>query len=131
MRKIKLNQIILLFLLLFNFIYCDWASPCERVQNPTSYDDCKGKSTEFVYEACCYLRGVNSEFIAGAECVDIERDHIRFDKDLNQTKQLILHGMYWDKYNLSYKTIEEFRCFNCYIYSSQVILLLLIILLII
>ena len=76
-------------------------------------------------------RGESIVYFTKAECVDIERDHIRFDKDLNQTKQLILHGMYWDKYNLSYKTIEEFRCYNFYICSSQVILLLLIILLII
>ena len=126
-------QIIAIFLLILKHTFCDeddeeeWASPCESIKNPKSYEDCRGKSTEFVYEACCFLKGVDNENVEEAECVDIERDHIRYDKNLNETKRLIINGTYWESYNLSYNSIEILRCDNYNISPSIIIILLILI----
>ena len=117
-----------IFLIILNCTFCPWISPCERIINPSSYDDCKGKSTEFVYEACCFLKGVDDKGEEESECIDIERDHIRYDKNLNETKEKIINGTYWDSYNFKYTSIEILRCDNNYIYAPVFLLFLLILL---
>ena len=126
MTNFSICQIIAIFLIILHNSFCEWSSPCESINNPLSYDDCKGKSTEFVYEACCFLKGIDNENIEISECVDIERDHIRYDHNLNETKRLIINGEYWEQYNLSYVSIEILQCSNNYI-SPRIILLFILI----
>ena len=99
---------IIIFLSLIS-IFVFWSSPCEVVKNPSSFHDCIGKSTEYVHEVCCYLKGIqnNSEI---SECVDIVRDDTRSELDINNTKKNILNGTYWSKYDLVYNSIEILKC---------------------
>ena len=91
----------------------DYASPCEETQEASSYDDCKQKSTEFIYEVCCFLKG-QQHGNPKLECIDVTRDDIRKEKDLNLTRDKIKNGTYWSSYNDTYDSIESIICFSNY-----------------
>ena len=122
----KLNKIYLI--ILFEFCFCSqsWQSPCESTEDPTSYESCKGRSTEFIHETCCFSKGVqnDSELI---ECVEVSRDDVRTEESVEITKQRIIEGEYWawDGYNLTYDSIETFIC-SCNFIFPKISLLILI-----
>ena len=105
----------------------EWKSPCERTKNPTSIEDCTGKSTEFVDETCCFLKG--KQFGGDMlECVEVIRDDVRTKALINNTVRNIINGTYWapDVYNLTYDSIEEFRCSNKYIVQQMILIILML-----
>ena len=114
--------------ILFELCFCDddWKSPCESTENPTSYDDCKKKGTEYIQETCCFSKGIqnDSELI---ECVEVSRDDVRNEQSVELTKQRIIDGEYWawDGYNLTYNSIEIFVC-SCKNLFPKITLLILI-----
>ena len=136
--KIKLTSIfyiILILLFRFNnsddeeFEDYDKASACEKTENVESYDDCKQRGTEYVYEVCCFLEGaLHGE--EEKECVDIIRDDVRNKVDLNITRDKIKNGTYWSTYNESYDYIKDFRCFSNYIFSNNFLIFFVLIIII-
>lgn len=121
--KYYFNRII--FLSLISISICEWSSPCEQRLNPESFHDCIGRSTEYVHEVCCYLKGIQNN-TESSECVDIVRDDTRSELDINITKKNIESGEYWDKYDLEYESVEILKC-NCnYIFPKFLLLYLLI-----
>ena len=115
---------IIIVLSLISLFIC-WSSPCEQIKNPSSFNECIGKSTEFVHEVCCYLKGVKNNTNI-TECVDIFRDDIRSEIDINNTKKNIENGTYWDKYDLVYNSIEILKCYCNYIFPKVLSLYLLV-----
>ena len=119
---------IIFLIILFELCFCDeeWSSPCELTKNPTSYEDCKQKGTEFIHETCCYSKGIqnNTELI---ECVEVSRDDVRTEESVEITKQRIIAGEYWDwdGYNLTYNSIEIFICSCKYLFPKISILILI------
>ena len=111
----------------------DWHSPCENTKNPKSFEDCTHKSTEFIEEICCYLKGAIPEYndALGTECIDINRDDARNQKILNLTKAKIKNGTYWEEYNKSYVEIETIRCSSKHIFPKIILIFYLIFYLII
>ena len=111
----------------------DWSSPCENTKNPKSFEDCTHKSTEFIEEICCYLKGAIPEYndALGTECIDINRDDARNQKILNLTKAKIKNGTYWEEYNKSYVEIETIRCSSKHIFPKIILIFYLIFYLII
>ena len=71
-----------------------------------SYDNCKQRSSEYIYEVCCFLEG-NLHGHEQKECVDVIRDDVRKEADLNITRDKIKNGTYWNTYNNSYDYIKE------------------------
>ena len=124
----KFNKIYLT--ILFELCFCDegddWISPCEQTKNPSSYEDCKQKGTEFIQETCCYSKGIQngSELI---ECVEVSRDDVRDEESVERTRQRIIAGEYWawDGYNLTYDSIEIFTCSCKYLFPKFSILILI------
>ena len=120
----KLFYHFIIIFILFFIIKCEeeeetdedeWSSECERTKNPSSIDECINKSTEFIYERCCYLYGMeNRSRINKSECVDVTKDDIINAEVLNQTRNMIFNGTYWDSYTDPYISIEIFRCFSKY-----------------
>ena len=105
----------------------EWKSPCERTKKPNSIEDCTGKSTEFVDETCCFLKG--KQFGGDMlECVEVIRDDVRTKELINNTVRNIIQGTYWepDVYNLTYDSIEEFRCSNKYIVQQMILIILML-----
>ena len=96
----------------------EWQSECEQTKNPSSFENCLKKSTEFIYERCCYLLGTTKDGIKESECVDIIKDDSINSVLLNQTRNLIMNGTYWESYPQTYIEIETLRCFSKYIYPK-------------
>ena len=102
-----------LLLILFTQIFSDdyddsiYKSPCEKVDEPNTFEDCLGLSCEFIEEKCCYLEAVNSTNSTNKECIDFYvYDYMR--EDLKQKAiQKIKNGTYWESYNDTYKEIFE------------------------
>ena len=107
----------------------EYQSPCEYInedENTTikSYDDCKDRSSEFIYEICCFLRGRESgENETKNECVDINRDDKIKDKNFNITKKKIMNGTYWKSWNGTYDLIETINCHLAFIYMKKAFIL--------
>ena len=122
-------------LFLYSIIICDnenntdngngneWTSPCELEKNPKSYKDCLNKTTEFIFEICCYLKGINSSNSNEEECVDISRDDTRNKHFLELAKEKIQNGTYWDDYNETYKSIELLICYGNYIFPKFILII--------
>ena len=102
----------------------DWLSPCEETLNPTSLEDCTGKSTEYVDETCCYMKAIQygEESI---ECAEVIRDDIRTKELINKTVEKIKAGVYWERYNETYESVSIFRCSGNYILIQIIFLILL------
>ena len=103
-----------------------WKSPCEETKNPSSLEDCKGISTEFVHEICCFLKG--RQFGESmSECVEVFRDDIRTKELINNTVKNIINGTYWDSdiYDLTYDSIDEFICSSNYILTEKFLIILI------
>ena len=112
----------------------EFESPCEYInenENFTikSYEDCKDRSSEYIYEICCFLRGKESKNNdTRNECVDINRDDKILDKGLNATKKKIMDGTYWNSWNGTYDSIEILDCHLGFIFMKKISILLLFLL---
>ena len=62
------------------------------------------------------------------ECVEVSRDDVRNKGDVEKTKQRILEGKYWQKYNDTYKSIEKLICSSDYIFTTIFLLFLIFLL---
>ena len=119
---------IIYLIILFKFLFCSstWKSPCESTENPTSFESCKKRGTEFIQETCCFSKGIQNgtELI---ECVEVSRDDVRNEQSVEITRQRIIAGEYWawDGYNLTYDSIEIFVC-SCKFLFPKISLLILI-----
>ena len=120
-------KIYLVLSLIINIIFSDdseWTSPCENTTAPTSYESCKKKNTEYIYETCCYMEATqNGEY--EPECIDVSRDDVRNKKDVEKTRQKILEGKYWEKNDDIYDSIDKLICSSNYIFISIFILFLI------
>ena len=105
-------------------------SECENSSfTPESYEDCKHRSTEFVYETCCYLKGFGvNESDPKQECVDIIKDDTVVGKILNQTKERIKNGTYWETFNDTYFSIDILQCYSNYVQQKLFLTLFLMLL---
>ena len=104
-----------------------WFSPCELTENPTSYESCKKRNTEFIYETCCYMEATqNGEY--EPECVDVSRDDVRNKEDVEKTRLKILDGIYWEKDDEKYDSIDKLICSSNYILTTIFLLLLIFLL---
>ena len=103
----------------------EYTSPCEDTDNPSSYNDCKQKSTEFIFEVCCFLNGTQFGK-PKRECVDVTKDDIRNEKELNNTRDRIKNGTYWDTYNETYNEINVLNCFSNYIFPKIYFLIIIL-----
>ena len=103
----------------------EYQSPCEYINNDenktvTSYEDCKNRSSEYIYEICCFLRGNQTDGNGTKnECVDINRDDKIKDKDFNITKRKIKNGTYWPSWNGTYTYIETLYCHLVLLYIKR------------
>ena len=119
------------FILLINIIQIfthEYPSPCEATtdSNPSKYEDCKGKSCEFIEEICCYMEAINeTDNETVKECVDFQF----YDYSRPELKKIafekIKNGTYWSDYDLGYSEIISMYCNNYYIFPNYFILLLL------
>ena len=104
-----------------------WVSPCESTENPTSYESCKKRNTEFIYETCCYMEATqNGEY--EPECVEVSRDDVRNKEDVEKTRLKILDGIYWEKDDEKYDSIDKLICSSNYILTTIFLLLLIFLL---
>ena len=64
-------------LLIINIFWSyEWSSSCEETENPTSYESCKKRNTECIYETCFYMEATqNSDY--EHEWVEVPRDNVR------------------------------------------------------
>ena len=128
-------------IILFSIIICDdneeeeeetWRSPCETQKNPKNFEDCTRRSTEYIYEICCYLKASsNDSNIMEEECIDITRDDTRNQGTLNLAKEKIKNCTYWEDNNETYYMIESLRCYNKYIFPNFILINYFIFLLVI
>ena len=95
----------------------EWTSPCEQTKLPISYENCKQKSTEYVYETCCYMEATQNG-IYEPECVEVSRDDVRNKTDVEKTRLRILEGIYWEKYDDKYDSIDKLICSSDYIFIT-------------
>lgn len=79
-------------------------SPCEIIENPSGFKDCKEKTTRNKDEVCCFLDGGEEE---GKECVDIPK---KDESITDATKESIKKGQYWADYTRTYSEIKELKC---------------------
>ena len=100
----------------------EFLSSCETAEGVSSYEDCKQKSTEYIFEVRCFMKG-KQHGEESLECVDVTRDDIRKEKDLNLTINKIKNGTYWDNYKDTYDYIEMLKCFSNYIFPKILIFL--------
>ena len=100
-----------------------YKSPCEKVDEPNTFEDCLGLSCEFIEEKCCYLYSVNSTNLTSKECIDFYvYDYMR--EDLKQKAiQKIKNGTYWESYNDTYQKIIELKCKDEYLNFVPIILI--------
>ena len=113
-------KIYLVLSLIINIIYSgdsEWRSPCENTTAPTSYESCKKKNTEYIYETCCYMEATQNNSYE-PECVEVSRDDVRNKKDVEKTRQKILEGKYWEKNDDIYDSIDKLICSSNYIFIS-------------
>ena len=103
-------------------------SECENTSFiPKSYEDCHHRSTEFVYETCCYLKGLGvDDSDIKQECVDIIKDDTAKGKILNQTRERIKNGTYWENFNNTYKRIDILKCYSNYVQQKLFLTLFLL-----
>ena len=116
----KLIKIYMLLSLIINIILSDdshWSSPCENTTNPTSYESCKKKNTEYIYETCCYMEATQNNTY-DPECVEVSRDDVRNTEDVEKTRQKILEGKYWEKSKDTYDSIDKLICSSDFIFIS-------------
>ena len=100
-----------------------YQSPCEESDSPSKFEDCLGKSCEFVEEKCCYLEYLNETSEVKRECIDFYfYDYMRDDLK-QQAINKIKKGEYWDNYNDTYDEIISLRC-NCENLFPNILLLL-------
>ena len=104
-----------------------WSSPCEETKNPTSYESCKKRNTEFIYETCCYMEATQNH-IFEPECVEVSRDDVRNKKDVEKTRIKILEGKYWEKDDETYDSIDKLICSSDYMFISIFLLFLIFLL---
>ena len=105
----------------------EWHSPCEKTKNATSYESCKKKSTEYIYETCCYMEATQNGLFE-TECVEVSRDDVRNKGDVEKTRQKILHGIYWEKDDELYESIDKLICSSDYILTTIFLLFLILLL---
>ena len=122
----KLMEIFII--LIINIIESyEWSSPCENTTDPTGYESCKKRNTEYIYEACCYMEATqNGEY--EPECVDVSRDDVRNKEDVEKTRLKILDGIYWEKDDEKYDSIDKLICSSNYILTTIFLLLLIFLL---
>ena len=108
----------------------DYASPCEQQTKENKvkdFNDCIGKTCEYIEEICCYLESKN--YTDGSilkECIDFNfYDYMREDL-INQAKQKLLKGEYWESYNQTYDEIINLRCENSYMGSYFLLYIVLL-----
>ena len=103
--------------------YENYQSPCESMKNTSKFEDCLGKSCEFVEEKCCYIEYRNETNEVKRECIDFYfYDYMRDDlkeKAINKIKK----GEYWDNYTGTYDEIISLKC-NCENLFPNILLLL-------
>ena len=122
----KLMEIFII--LIINIIESyEWSSPCENTTDPTGYESCKKRNTEYIYEACCYMEATqNGEY--EPECVEVSRDDVRNKGDVEKTRQKILEGKYWVNNNDAYDSIDKLICSSDYMFLSIYLLFLIFLL---
>ena len=91
--------------------YTNYKSPCEKIENPNSFEDCIGKSCEYIEEKCCYLESKNHTTNENKkECIDFYfYDYMRDDLK-HDAIEAIKNGSYWDVFNETYDEIISLRC---------------------
>ena len=106
--------------------YANYISPCESVRrNISSYEDCLGRSCEFIEEKCCYLESINGTGQHQKECVDIcFYDYMREDRKQQMIND-IKNGTYWDSFNGTYAEIITLNCYNEFLYPDILFILLM------
>ena len=104
-----------------------WSSPCEETKNPTSYESCKKRNTEYIYETCCYMEATQNHTFE-PECVEVSRDDVRNKKDVEKTRIKILEGKYWEKDDETYDSIDKLICSSDYMFISIFLLFLIFLL---
>ena len=95
----------------------EWLSPCEKTELPISYENCKQKNTEYVYETCCYMEATQNGTYE-PECVEVSRDDVRNKTDVEKTRLKILEGIYWENYDDKYDSINILICSSDYIFIT-------------
>ena len=118
-----------LIFIIINQILSQWdneATPCERnnINNPPEkFEDCLGKSCEFIEEICCYLESINATGGKVKECIDFQfYDYSR--EDLKKTAiEKIKNGTYWDFYKETYDEIVSLKCNKDYLIPPIFLLL--------
>ena len=115
-------------LLIINIISSfEWSSPCENTTNPSSYENCKKRNTEYIYETCCYMESTTNDTFE-TECVEVSRDDVRNKADVEKTRVRILEGTYWEKYDEEYDSINKLICSSDYIFMTIFLLFLIFLL---
>ena len=84
---------------------CTSTSQCESVEDPFDFSYCKGKSTEYSSETCCFaiIKDNDGE---GEECVDIKKEDAADEEKLKDAVERIKKGEYWDDYYGKYEKFE-------------------------
>ena len=115
-------------LLIINIISSfEWSSPCENTTSPSSYENCKKKNTEYIYETCCYMESTTDN-IFETECVEVSRDDVRNKADVEKTRLRILEGTYWENYDEEYDSINKLICSSDYLFITIFLLFLIFLL---
>ena len=106
--------------------YNYYISPCENSGIPKRFEDCLGKSCEYIEEKCCYLETKNrTTNEIEKECNDFYfYDYMRDDLKQNAI-DAIKNGEYWEEYNETYDEIISLRC-ACQFLFYQIFLYLFI-----
>ena len=101
----KLYTFCFYLLLFLNFSPSLKASVCESVKDPTSFSDCKGKTTESETETCC-LNTYKDNDGNLKECVEILKTDA-FDEDkMEDAEDKIEEGNYWTDYTETYEDVD-------------------------
>ena len=125
--KLMKFYILLLIIIIYISPSSEWQSPCENTTDPTGYESCKKKNTDYIYETCCYMEATENT-TSEPECIEVSRDDVRNKGDVEKTKQRILEGKYWQKYDDTYKSIEKLICSSDYIFTTIFLLFLIFLL---
>ena len=62
------------------------------------------------------------------ECIDVSRDDVRNKEDVEKTRLKILDGIYWEKDDEKYDSIDKLICSSNYILTTIFLLLLIFLL---
>ena len=76
-------------------------SECEQIQPAENEDSCVGAQPELNSQICCYLESDWHDLDGRSEthiksCVDVFAEDVATDEKLEETKQKIKEGNYWD-----------------------------------